>query len=129
MIETMGGILEALRAIPARPGESEKQLQGRALWALADAGVYPVAEVWLPGGAGRVDFLCLGGVVVEAKVGWRSRSRLAEQCARYLAVEAVRGLVVLSVRRVPGRLKDVLRRVSVDTGKPIEIVSLATGVA
>lgn len=122
-------ILAAVRKLPARTGETELALHGRISRALHAAHVYFHHEADLGSLAGRVDFLCSGGVAIEAKIGYGSRSRLAAQAERYLRHTAVSSLIVLSERRVPRWLAEDLAAAGRAAGKIIETVELARGVS
>lgn len=94
----------------------EDQLQQGIAAALEDACIDAVREVRLPG-AGRIDFLCEGGVGIEVKVAGSVRE-LERQAVRYLEHEHLTALVVVTDRVRHGRLPP-----DVD-GKPLRVVSL-----
>lgn len=71
--------------------------------------------------ADRFDFLCDGGVVIEAKVHGSLAPALA-QCARYALVPDVTA-VVLATSRHWGRTRHVATNATVN-GKPIRLIQL-----
>jgi len=123
-------LLGALRVLSARVGESETGLHARITSALLRADIAFRREVQLGVGRGRVDFLCSEpGIAIEAKIGYSSRARLAEQVRKYLTCPSVEGLVIVSERRVPSDTAEPAYRYATEAGKPLWIIELACGVA
>ena len=115
MIEReMRRVADALAAVrmPAQPEEYD--IHAAVADALAAAGLAYVHEYRL-GPRNRIDFL-VGRVGIEVKKGRPATSDLTRQLRRYLAADALDGLIVVTQRvtAVPGEI----------CGKPVMLVSL-----
>lgn len=123
-------ITDAMRTLPPRVGEAEVALHRRIAAKLIAERIAFQAEARLSGvKRGRLDFLCEGGVGIEAKIGYSSRGRLVRQVESYLGAPEVAALVIVSERRVPEWLAVDAQECAEEAGKPLEIVELARGVA
>lgn len=107
-------VADALASVrmPAQPEEYD--IHAAVADALAAAGLAYVHEYRL-GPRNRIDFL-VGRVGIEVKKGRPATSDLTRQLRRYLAADALDGLIVVTQRvtAVPGEI----------CGKPVMLVSL-----
>lgn len=98
----------------------EKALHDGIAKVLDDAGVSHQRE-FVASKQDRFDFLCEGGIVIEAKVHG-SISPALQQCARYAKLDSV-SAVVLATSRFWGRMP-ALKANAAFSGKPIRMVQL-----
>lgn len=110
-LRTVASALASLR-VPAEPGEYD--IHGQVASALAAAGLDFEHESRL-GPRCRVDFR-VGRIGIEVKKGRPAPRELTGQLTRYLAFDALDGMVVVTQRAVP-----VPERIG---GKPVILVSL-----
>ncbi len=110
-IARVADALAALR-VPAEPGEYD--IHGEIAAALAAAGLCYDHEYRL-GPRCRVDFR-VGRIGIEVKKGRPVARALRDQLARYLAFDALEGIVVVAQKSLP--LPAAL------DGKPVRLVSL-----
>ncbi len=110
----MQQILSALATLRIPAVLTEPELHGLIADALAQAGIPAIHEARLAPGR-RIDFLC-GRVGIEVKVKKQPRSRLQQQAEKYLALEALDGLILATTSGVnlPGAIQ----------GKPVTVFGL-----
>ena len=112
--EKLSALRHALERLRIPVTDSEYQLHDLIAAALHDGGFVVRHEARLAPRC-RVDFLC-EGVGIEVKRGRPDRWRLAEQCRRYLAQDALEALILVVDTQVA--LPDAL------CGKPVIVVAL-----
>ena len=112
--ERLSALVRALERLRIPLTDSEYQLHELIAAALHDGGFVVRHEAPLAPRC-RIDFLA-GGVGIEVKRGKPDRRRLAEQCRRYLAQDALEALILVVDTSVA--LPDTL------CGKPVVVVAL-----
>lgn len=110
----MDDIIHALKTLRVPLGQGEYDIHSLVAQALMQHGLAPKHEVSL-GARRRIDFL-VGTIGIEVKRGRPQSKSLMLQISKYLASDALSGLVLVVERNatVPGSIH----------GKPVKVVSL-----